>query len=74
MKVFVLVLGVLAVVHSTPVSHDENVLKTVIGSISECVNSDVDICLKVRREVHNQNSEITHGFYKVVYQPIGFDK
>lgn len=48
MKVFVLVLGVLAVVQSTPVSQDENVLKSVIGSLSECVNSDVNLCLKVR--------------------------
>ncbi|KOB69103.1 Osiris 9F [Operophtera brumata] len=46
MKVFVLVLGVLAVVQSNPVSQDENVLKSVIGSLSECVNSDVDLCLK----------------------------
>lgn len=48
MKVFVLVLGLVAVVQSSPVSHDENVLKNVIGSFSECVNSDVDLCLKVR--------------------------
>lgn len=48
MKFFVLVLGVVAVVQSIPVSQDENVLKSVIGTLSECVNSDVDLCWKVR--------------------------
>lgn len=53
MKSFVLVLGVLAVAqcNPAPISKEENVLKNVIGSISECVNSDVDVCLKVRGAV-----------------------
>ncbi|XP_063541929.1 uncharacterized protein LOC134750640 [Cydia strobilella] len=46
MKFFLVLLSVAAVGYSSPVPKDESVLKTVVGSFVNCMNSDVNLCIK----------------------------
>ncbi|XP_026754253.2 uncharacterized protein LOC113514375 [Galleria mellonella] len=46
MKLFGLLLCVLAVVQCTPVVQEESVLRTVATNFVNCVNSDLSLCLK----------------------------
>ncbi|XP_063369290.1 uncharacterized protein LOC134657659 [Cydia amplana] len=46
MKFFVVLLSVAGVAYSSPVPKDESVLKSVVGSFVNCMNSDVNLCIK----------------------------
>ncbi|XP_063389186.1 uncharacterized protein LOC134674972 [Cydia fagiglandana] len=46
MKFFLVLLGLAAVAYSSPVPKEESVLKSVVGSFVNCMNSDVNLCIK----------------------------
>ncbi|XP_048001473.1 uncharacterized protein LOC125238240 [Leguminivora glycinivorella] len=46
MKFFLALLSLAVVAYSSPVPKDESVLKSVVGSFVNCMNSDVNLCIK----------------------------
>ncbi|XP_063629951.1 uncharacterized protein LOC134801341 [Cydia splendana] len=46
MKFFLVLLSLAAVAYSSPVPKDDSVLKSVVGSFVNCMNSDVNLCIK----------------------------
>ncbi|XP_061723560.1 uncharacterized protein LOC133529768 [Cydia pomonella] len=46
MKFSLVLLSVATVAYSSPVPKDESVLKSVVGSFVNCMNSDVNLCIK----------------------------
>lgn len=57
MKLFVL-LSVVALASCVPVAQEDSVMKSVIGNFMDCMNSDLNMCLKVISVLMGRFSEL----------------